>query len=74
MIPHNYGVLATNKDLDCHVAAEDLVFGLKYLTHPTFAQIACDSIMSERLAEHKEALHIDSRCNAMKSNSIWGLI
>jgi hypothetical protein len=30
--------------------------------------------MSERLADHGEALHIDSWCNAMKSSSEVGSI
>jgi len=54
------------KNFYCHVAAEDLVLCLEHLAHAAFAKLASDLIMPERLADHEEALQIDSRCNEIK--------
>jgi len=47
--------------------------GLKDLTHAAFAELTCDLIMPERLADHQERLQIDSRFNAMKAVKKLGL-
>ncbi len=48
-----------------HIAAQCLVFCLKDFAHPSFAELVCDLVVPERLADHAEALHVDSWCNAI---------
>ena len=38
----------------------------------SLAELAGDLIVAERFANHEGALHIDSRCNAMRSSSEVG--
>ena len=42
------------------------------LAHDSLAELAGDLIMAWRFADHKETLHVDSRCNAMKNSSEVG--
>jgi hypothetical protein len=53
------------QDLYRHIPAKNLVFSPKYFAHTTFAELICDLVMPERFANHEEALHVDSRCNAV---------
>ena len=62
------------QNLDRHSAAKDLILSLKNLTHAAFANLIGDLIMPERLADHEEALHVDSRCNAMEALEVGAIL
>jgi hypothetical protein len=43
------------------------VVGQKDFTHASVAKLFTNPIMAQRFADHEKALHVDSRCNSMKS-------
>jgi len=49
--------------LDRYIPAEDLVFRLKDLPHPSPAELTGDLIMPERLADHEEPSRQPVHCN-----------
>jgi len=55
---------------DIHVIFKN-VFSLQL--QPAFANLVCELIMAERLADYEESLNVDSRCTAMKSIRKAGL-
>jgi hypothetical protein len=55
------------QNLDCHIPAKPLILSLVHLSHAALAELACDFVVTQRLADHEGyLLQIDSRCNAMQ--------